>query len=243
MHSFGLGADHDGGYAEFGRFPADWVIPLPRGLTLFEASALGVAGHTAALAIDLMELNGLAPAKGKVLVNGATGGVASIAIDILARRGYHVVAMSGKADQADYLKIAGRAGSHRQERHQGFRPAAGNAAVGGRGGFGGRRADVLAHAQHAEERRDRVVRQRGRRRVRGQRAALHPARRAAARRECEQSARDHAARLWGRLASDLKPRHLERIARRIRFEDLEAAFDDLLAARVTGRQVVDFSLA
>ena len=55
VHSFGLGADHDGGYAEFGRFPADWVIPLPEGLTLFEASALGVAGHTAALAIDLME--------------------------------------------------------------------------------------------------------------------------------------------------------------------------------------------
>ena len=71
-----LGSEHDGGYAEFGRFPGDWLIPLPKGLTLFEASALGVAGHTAALAIDLMELNGLAPAKGKVLVNGATGGVA-----------------------------------------------------------------------------------------------------------------------------------------------------------------------
>ena len=107
VHSFGLGADHDGGYAEYGRFPGDWVIPLPRGMNLFEASALGVAGHTAAHAIDLMELNGLAPANGKVLVNGATGGVASIAIDILARRGYHVVAMSGKADQADYLKGLG----------------------------------------------------------------------------------------------------------------------------------------
>ena len=107
VHSFGLGAEHDGGYAEFGRFPADWVIPLPKGLTLFEASALGVAGHTAALAIDLMESNGLTPANGKVLVNGATGGVASIAIDILAQRGYQVVAMSGKADQASYLKELG----------------------------------------------------------------------------------------------------------------------------------------
>ena len=84
VHSFGLGADHDGGYAEYGRFPADWVIPLPQGLSLWESMALGVAGHTAALAIDLMDLNGLAPARGKVLVNGATGGVASIAIDILA---------------------------------------------------------------------------------------------------------------------------------------------------------------
>src|SRR5262245_10480538 len=83
VHSFGLGGEHDGGYAEYGRFPADWVIPLPKGLSLFEASALGVAGHTAALAVELMELNSLAPAKGNVLVNGATGGVASIAIDIL----------------------------------------------------------------------------------------------------------------------------------------------------------------
>src|SRR6185369_11621950 len=107
VHSFGLGAEHDGGYAELGRFPADWVIPLPKGLTLFEASALGVAGNTAALAVDLMQLNGLTPAKGKILVNGATGGVASIAIDILAQRGYHVVAMSGKAQQADYLKSLG----------------------------------------------------------------------------------------------------------------------------------------
>ena len=94
-----LGTDHDGGYAEFGRFPADWLIPLPAALSLFEASALGVAGYTAALAVDLMELNGLAPARGKVLVNGATGGVASIAIDMLAQRGYQVVAMSGKAEQ------------------------------------------------------------------------------------------------------------------------------------------------
>jgi len=86
-HSFGLGAEHDGGYAEVGRFPAEWVIPLPKGLTLFEASALGVAGHTAALAVDLMEPNGLAPVKGKVLVNGATGGVASVAIDIPATCG------------------------------------------------------------------------------------------------------------------------------------------------------------
>src|SRR5258706_8372650 len=107
VHSFGLGAEHDGGYAEIGRFPGDWGIPLPRGLSLFEASALGVAGHTAALAVELMELNGLAPEKGRVLVSGATGGVASIAIDILASRGYHVVAMSGKAGQAGYLKSLG----------------------------------------------------------------------------------------------------------------------------------------
>src|SRR5262245_37000660 len=107
VHSFGLGGEHDGGYAELGRFPADWVIPLPKGLSLFEASALGVAGHTAAHAVDLMQLNGLTPEKGKVLINGATGGVASIAIDILSQLGYHVVAMTGKSDRHDYLRSLG----------------------------------------------------------------------------------------------------------------------------------------
>ena len=107
VHSFGLGAEHDGGYAEYGRFPADWVVPLPAGLTLFEASALGVAGHTAGVAVDLMQLNGLTPDKGKVLVNGATGGVASVAIDILSKLGFHVVALTGKTGEADYLRSLG----------------------------------------------------------------------------------------------------------------------------------------
>jgi alcohol dehydrogenase len=98
--------------SEDARFrPGDWLIPLPKGLTLFEAGALGVAGHTAALAIDLMQLNGLAPDKGKVLVNGATGGVASVAIDILSKLGFHVVALTGKGAEAGYLRSLGAASS------------------------------------------------------------------------------------------------------------------------------------
>src|SRR6478752_6181453 len=68
VHGFGLGADHDGGYQEVNRFPADWLVKVPEALTPFETAAIGVAGYTAALSIDLMELNGLAPGKGKVLV-------------------------------------------------------------------------------------------------------------------------------------------------------------------------------
>src|SRR4051812_31407839 len=74
--SYDFGVAHDGGYSEYCRVPADWVVPLPKGLTHFEAMVLGTAGYTAALAIELLELNGLAPANGTVLVNGATGGVA-----------------------------------------------------------------------------------------------------------------------------------------------------------------------
>ncbi len=105
--SYDIGVAHHGGYAEYGRVSADWVVPLPKGLSLFDAMALGTAGYTAALGITRMEQNGLDPSRGKVLVSGATGGVGSIAIDILNCLGYHVVALTGKAEQADYLKGLG----------------------------------------------------------------------------------------------------------------------------------------
>jgi putative YhdH/YhfP family quinone oxidoreductase len=107
VNGFGLGVSHDGGFSERVRVPADWVIPVPQGMTLLEVGTMGVAGFTAALAIDLMELNGLAPGNGRVLVNGATGGCASIGIDMLARRGYQVVALTGKPASRDYLMDLG----------------------------------------------------------------------------------------------------------------------------------------
>lgn len=104
---YDLGVAHDGGYSEYVRVPADWVVPLPQGLTLFEAMALGTAGFTAALAIHLLEHNGLEPAAGKVIVTGATGGVGSLAIAMLAQRGYSVTALTGKASESAYLRSLG----------------------------------------------------------------------------------------------------------------------------------------
>lgn len=104
---YGMGVDHDGGYAEYVRVPADWVVPLPQGLTLFDAMALGTAGFTAALAIHRLEQNDLRPENGKVIVTGATGGVGSLAIVMLAQLGYHVVALTGKDSEHDYLKSFG----------------------------------------------------------------------------------------------------------------------------------------
>jgi len=106
---YGMGVDHDGGFAEYVRAPADWVVPLPQGLTLFDAMALGTAGVAAALSIHRLEQNELRPKNGKVIVTGATGGVASLAIQMLAQLGYHVVALTGKDTEHDYLKSLGAA--------------------------------------------------------------------------------------------------------------------------------------
>ncbi|WP_144552673.1 acryloyl-CoA reductase [Bacillus sp. X1(2014)] len=101
--SYEIGVSHYGGYSEYAQIPADWVVPLPKGLSLKEAMVYGTAGFTAALSIQRLEENGLTPNNGKVLVTGATGGVGSIAVAILAHRGYHVVASTGKHSEHDYL--------------------------------------------------------------------------------------------------------------------------------------------
>ena len=107
--SFEFGVAHDGGFSEYVRVPAQWVVPMPAAMTSFDAMVLGTAGLTAGLAVERMEHDGLAPDKGPVVVNGATGGVGSVAIEILARRGYRVVALTGKPEEADYLKGLGAA--------------------------------------------------------------------------------------------------------------------------------------
>lgn len=104
---YDMGVAHDGGFAEYVRVPAEWVVALPQGMSLFEAMALGTAGFTAALAIHRMEQNELTPDSGKVIVTGATGGVSGLAIQMLAQRGYHVVALTGKAHEGAYLESLG----------------------------------------------------------------------------------------------------------------------------------------
>jgi len=104
-----LSETHDGGYAEYARVPGDWVIPMPPGLDARAAMSLGTAGFTAALAIHLMQRNAQVPGGGPIVVTGASGGVGSIAIDMLAGAGYEVIAISGKAHAREYLKSLGAA--------------------------------------------------------------------------------------------------------------------------------------
>ena len=103
----GLSETHDGGFTQYSRVRGDWVNLLPEGLDTRTAMAIGTAGFTAAFAIHRMEQNGQQPDQGPVLVNGATGGVGSMAVDMLSGAGYSVTAMSSKADAVDYLKSIG----------------------------------------------------------------------------------------------------------------------------------------
>lgn len=105
--SYEIGVSHFGGFSEYARLKSEWIVPLPEGLTLKEAMAYGTAGFTAALSIQRLEENGLRTHDGDVLVTGATGGVGSLAVAMLAKLGYNVVASTGKASESDYLKNLG----------------------------------------------------------------------------------------------------------------------------------------
>ena len=107
VHGYDLGVAHHGGYAEHARVPAAWVVPLPDGLTERQAMTIGTAGFTAALSVLALEEHGLAPESGDVLVTGATGGVGSVAVSILAGRGYRVTAVTGKPDATEWLRSLG----------------------------------------------------------------------------------------------------------------------------------------
>jgi len=102
-----LGVSHEGGFSEMARVPGDWVVPLPKGLTLKEVMALGTAGFTAALSVHQLLAHGGTPDKGPVIVTGATGGVGSTAVAILAQLGYDVAASTGKASEEAYLRKLG----------------------------------------------------------------------------------------------------------------------------------------
>jgi putative YhdH/YhfP family quinone oxidoreductase len=104
---YDLGVSHFGGFSEYARVKADWVVPRPEGLSLWETMALGTAGFTAALAVHQLEKNGLKPENGPVLVTGATGGAGSVAVGILHRLGYQVTASTGKPSEHQYLRELG----------------------------------------------------------------------------------------------------------------------------------------
>ena len=238
IHSFGLGAEHDGGFAELGRFPADWIFPLPAGLSLLEAAALGVAGHSVAVALELLEKNGLRPGDGRVLVNGATGGVGSIAIDVLSRLGYHVVALTGKADRAGYLRELGAAEIlDRASMELGARPLEEQLWAAAFDSVGSAQLGWLLRTA----RRDGLVASIGN--AGGNEFAgnvlpfiLRGVRLIGINVNNPVAAK---LRIWRRLATDWKPPHFERFVRCIGLDELPRAFDELLAGRCWGRQVLD----
>ena len=229
----------DGGYAEVARIAGDSVIALPQGIDLQQAMALGTAGFTAALAIHRMEHNGQTPAKGPIVVTGATGGVGSIAVDILAGRGYEVVAVSGKPEADDYLKSLGaKRILRRQEIDTGKRPMEAvlfAGAIDNVGGelltwltrtvdFWGNIASIGLAASPKLETTVLPFILRGINLL-GINSSATP--------------RNVRLEVWKRIASDLRPRHFDKlVTRTIGFDELPAAFDDYIKGRVVGRTVV-----
>ena len=109
LNGWGLGETHLGAWAQKARVKSEWLVPLPKGLSRAEAMAIGTAGYTAMLCVMALEQYGLTPAAGPAIVTGAAGGVGSVAVSLLAKAGWHVIASTGRPQEADWLKALGAA--------------------------------------------------------------------------------------------------------------------------------------
>jgi len=237
-HGYDLGVAHHGGYAEYARVPGDWVVPLPEGMSTKQAMAIGTAGFTAALAVARLEQRGLQPGDGPVLVTGATGGVGSTAVSILAARGYEVVASTGK-DAREYLEGLGASEILGREDVAGDGKPLGKqrwaAAVDSVGGatlaallpqirYGGAVAATGLTAG-----------------VKVETTVMPFILRSVALRGIVsvETPMEERAEVWRRLADDLRPPQLDdAIAREITLDELEPALDAILQGGLTGRTVV-----
>jgi putative YhdH/YhfP family quinone oxidoreductase len=236
--SYDLAMAHDGGYAAMMRVPADWVVPLPHGLSLFDAMAIGTAGYTSALAIHLLEHNGMTPAGGSVVVNGATGGCASLAIDMLAQLGYRVTAVTGKAGEHDYLKKIGAAEVLGREALQpSARPLEKAVWAAAFDSVGGEQLAALTRSmqQHG------VIASFGNAGGIELKTTVLPFILRGVRLIGVDSAYTPMATrrtVWQRLATNLRPRHLHDIVQTVTLDDLPAAFEKMLKQQSRGRIVV-----
>jgi acrylyl-CoA reductase (NADPH) len=240
VNGCGLSETVDGGYAEYARVAGSSVVPIPDGISQAQAMQIGTAGYTAALAIHRMEQNGQLPENGPVVVTGATGGVGSVAIDMLSGRGYDVTAVTGKDGAGEYLRsIGAREILLRAKIDPGKRPlekAQWAGAIDNLGGelltwltrtmaYGGNIASVGLAASPALQ------------------TTVIPF---ILRAVCllginsVDTPRDLRLAVWQRIGTDLRPRHLDTIGHTtIGFDELPGAFQAYLDGKVTGRTVVE----
>jgi NADPH2:quinone reductase len=235
----GLSELYDGGYSEIVRVKAEFVVPVPEGLDLREAMAIGTAGFSAAMAIQRMQDNGQTPENGIILVTGATGGVASFAIDMLSSQGYDVAALTGKPEHKDYLQSIGATQIvNRHELEMGTRPmeqALWGGAIDNVGGdtlawltrtvkpWGNIASIGLAGGYKLETTVMPFI-------LRG--ISLLGVNSV----DCTSSMRE---KIWHRISSDLRPQHLEEIiTAEITLDELSTAFDDFMNGQHQGRTIV-----
>ncbi|QKH36223.1 YhdH/YhfP family quinone oxidoreductase [Achromobacter pestifer] len=235
----GFGVDHDGGFSEYLRVPADWVIKLPGGFALRDAATLGIAGYTAALAVHLLQEARCQPEQGEILVNGATGAVSSMAIEMLARLQYRVAAVSSKAGQAAYLQALGAqtvlGATDLVDQGRPLEPARW---AGGLDALGGKPLDLMLRSTMP----------------RGCVASFGNV----AGNELSTSVLpfilrgvrligvnltyylDLEAELWARLAGDLRPQHTLELVKTITLDELAQQLQCMLEGRSWGRTIVAF---
>ena len=235
----GLSETHDGGYAEYARLSGDWLIELPAGMEERHAMTLGTAGFTAALAIHRMEQNAQRPDGGPIVVTGASGGVGSIAVNMLAGRGYEVVAVTGKADVESYLRELGAARVlKRADIDLGSRPLEKTLWAGAIDNVGG---ELLTWLTRTVDFWGNIA-SIGLASSADLKTTVMPfILRGISLLGINSVATPRSTRLevWKRIGTDLRPSKLDRIATRVvEFPDLPGAFADLLASRVTGRTIV-----
>jgi acrylyl-CoA reductase (NADPH) len=238
--NYKLGVNQDGGYADYARVPGDWIVPIPDGLTLYEAMGLGTSGLTAALAVDRLEKAGVKPDQGLLAVSGATGGVGSLAVNMFAKRGFEVAAISGKKEQESFLRqIGAKRILSREDLLTDKAPLAPPLFAAALDNVGGVYFDRLAARLQPF----------GKLAVAGMAvgADLSTTVLPWVLRSIDvlginvsrQLQMEERKRLWQRMATDLKPNHLAAISRPIAFEKLDETMDQFFNVTVVGRIVVE----
>lgn len=242
VHAYDLGVARHGGFAQYARVPEEWIVPLPAGLTTREAMVVGTAGFTAAMSVIALQHHGITPVSGPVLVTGATGGVGSTAVGMLAGLGYEVVASTGKMSTEGWLKELGASSviDRAELSEPGKRPLESMvwaAAVDCVGGV--TLANVLKKIHYGG-----AVAASGLTGGNDLPATVLPfilrgvsllgidSVQTPIARRCE---------VWGRIATDLKPAGLASIGHDIGLDDLDKVLTDILAGKAEGRSVVDLS--
>ena len=236
---YDMGVAHDGGFSEYVRAPADWVVKLPQGLSLFEAMVLGTAGFTAALSIHRLEQNDLKPANGKVIVTGACGGVGSLAVMMLAKLGYHVVALTGKDNEHDYLKMLGASEilSRKEVDLSSTRPLESGQWAGALDAVGGPVLSWLTRTMLQNG----AIASFGNAGGAELNATVYPFILRGVRLigiDSSATAMPLRQNIWQRMATDLRPAQLEKAAQPIDFSQLPEIFQKVLQSQSRGRVVV-----
>lgn len=238
-HGYDIGTSRHGGFAQFARVPADWIVPLPAGLTTREAMVIGTGGFTAALSVIALERWGIRREDGPVLVTGATGGVGSMAVSMLSGLGYEVIASSGKPEAEDFLRSLGARSvidrsALAQDDGRPLQTMEFNGAVDCVGGA--TLANLIKRLKYGS-----AVAASGLTGGSALSTTVMPfILRAVALLGIDsvQTPMDVRAATWSRIASDLKPSGIDSIGRPIGLGDLDAVLDTILAGGVTGRYVV-----